>query len=232
MSEYLIQDTTLISIADALREKTGKSDLIPVTNLAEEIKNLPSGSTDFAKQVIERTITTITAKDLEELGLTSIGNNAFYKCKSLTSVEIPDSITSIEDHAFGYCDMLLSIKIPNSITDIKTYTFQNCKSLTSVEIPESVTSIGSNAFYYCESLTSIEIPEGVTSIGSNGFSYCKNLNTVIMKPINPPTITISAYGSTFHSSVTTFIVPKGYGDVYKSATNWSTLASKIVEAEE
>lgn len=232
MNEYLIQDTTLENIANAIREKTGKSEPIPVTNLAEEIKNLPSGSTDFAKQVLERTVTTITAKDLEELGLTSIGKNAFTKCVRLTSVEISYSITSIGDYAFSNCENLLSIKIPNSITKINDYAFTSCTKLTSIEIPESVTSIGANAFSFCYELTSVEIPESVTSIGGSAFNYCKKLDTVIMKPIKPPTITVSTYGSTFPTNVAIFIVPKGYGDVYKSATNWSTLASKIVEAEE
>jgi hypothetical protein len=230
MSEYLIQDTTLKNIANALREKKGSTDLILVTNLAEEIKNLPSGSTDFTERVIERTLRTITAKDLE--GITSIGRYAFANCTLLTSVTIPDSVTDIRNYAFYGCSSLTSVTLPDSITSIADYTFANCKALISIKIPDSVTSIGGNAFSFCEKLTSIEIPDNVTSIGSSAFNYCNKLNTVIMKPIKPPTITVSTYGSTFPTNVATFIVPKGYGDVYKSATNWSTLASKIVEAEE
>lgn len=37
MAEYLIKDTTLQSIADAIKEKTGNSDPIPVTEMAEAI---------------------------------------------------------------------------------------------------------------------------------------------------------------------------------------------------
>ena len=85
--------------------------------------------------------------------VTSIDNSAFHNCKSLTSIEIPNSVTSIGDYAFYNCLSLTSVDIPNSVTSIGDYAFYNCSSLTSVDIPNSVTSIGSSAFVYCDSLT-------------------------------------------------------------------------------
>lgn len=43
MGKYLIDETTLTGIADAIREKSGKLESIPVTNYATEIANLPTG---------------------------------------------------------------------------------------------------------------------------------------------------------------------------------------------
>ena len=110
--------------------------------------------------------------------VTSIGKKAFYCCKALTSITIPDSVTSIRDSAFSHCSSLTSITIPNSVTSIGESAFRGCSSLTSITIPNSVTSIGEQAFQGCSSLTSITIPNSVTSIGDWAFSFCKALTTI------------------------------------------------------
>ena len=43
--------------------------------------------------------------------MTSIGGEAFSYCKSLESINIPNSVTSIESSAFEGCDSLESIYI-------------------------------------------------------------------------------------------------------------------------
>jgi len=121
-----------------------------------------------------RSLTSVTIPD----GVTSIGEDAFWNCTSLTSVTIPDSVTSIGDWAFSGCKSLTSVTIPDSVTSIGEYTFSQCTSLTSVTIPDSVTSIGGQAFYKCTSLTSVTIPGSVTSIGKSAFSECTSLTSV------------------------------------------------------
>ena len=98
--------------------------------------------------------------------------------KKDTSFIIPDGVTSIGNEAFYDCDSLTNITIPSSVTSIGDYAFYGCDSLTSITIPSSVTSIGWYAFYSCDSLTSITIPSSVTSIGNEAFVYCYNLTTV------------------------------------------------------
>ena len=107
--------------------------------------------------------------------VTSIGRTAFYGCKGLTSVTIPNSVTSIERYAFQECEDLTSVTMPNSITSIEHGTFYNCPSLTSVSIPNSVTSIGASAFGSCTSLASLTIPSSVTTIGDRAFYLVKHI---------------------------------------------------------
>ena len=111
-------------------------------------------------------------------GVTSIGNRTFYNCTSLTSCTIPSGVTSIGDYDFYGCSGLTSIDIPNSVTSIGYAAFQSCSSLTSINIPSGVASIGENVFYGCSGLTSIDIPNSVTSIGNWTFYDCNSLTSI------------------------------------------------------
>ena len=180
-------------------------------------------------------------------GLEIIEKQAFNKCQKLTSVTIPNSVTSIGEDAFAYDSGLTSITIPDSVTSIGGYAFNNCKSLTSVTIGSGLTSVGDNIFAYCSSITNVSITEGLTKlgysmfnncvklssvvipntieyIGGNAFSYCSGLTSVTCLAENPPELGDTA---AFYNSTCPIYVPSASVDAYKSATNWSTYASRI-----
>ena len=120
-----------------------------------------------------RSLTSITIPN----SVTSIGNMAFCWCKSLTNITIPEGVTSIGWNAFSSCSSLTSITIPNSVTSIGDKAFVDCIKLASITIPNSVTSIGDYAFLGC-SITSITIPDSVTSIGDEAFYKCSSLESI------------------------------------------------------
>ena len=113
--------------------------------------------------------------------VTSIGRTAFYACRILTSVTIPNSVTTIGDWAFDNCIGLTSVTIPNSVASIGVSAFRACSGLTSVTIPGSVTSISNYAFSGCSGLTSVTIPGSVTSIGKGVFSGCSELSNIFVE---------------------------------------------------
>ncbi len=121
-----------------------------------------------------------------EDGVTSISDDAFYACESLTSVTIGNSVTSIGSVAFANCTALTSITIGNSVTSIGVNAFYNCSSLTSVTIPNSVMSIENNAFCGCSNLTSVTIGNSVASIGDGAFYDCKGLTSITFERSTHP----------------------------------------------
>lgn len=89
-------------------------------------------------------------------GLTSIPHRAFFKCKSLVIINLPNGIKEIESHAFESCSYLIRVNIPDGVTNIGHCAFYGCNSLSSLTMPDSVTSLGkelqnSECEYYLDS---------------------------------------------------------------------------------
>ena len=96
-----------------------------------------------------------TEEDRDKYGNTipsevkSLRHDCFYKCSSLTTINIPTSITSIGNGCFCKCSSLQSINIPTSISEIGYGCFYECSSLKSINIPTSITSLGTGCFQEC-----------------------------------------------------------------------------------
>ena len=169
-------------------------------------------------------------------GVTSIGDDAFYDCDSITSVSIPKSVTSIGEGAFAWsslksielskgvtsignaafagCTNLSSITLPDGITDIEERAFAECSSLKSVVLSHGVKTIKESTFFECSSLTNISIPKSVTSIEDKAFEGCSSL-TGIMLPNGLKNIGNSAF--TDCSSLTDINIPDGITSIENSA---------------
>jgi len=65
-------------------------------------------------------------------GLRSISDNAFYGCKNLTNVKIPEPVSSLGGAAFANCDNLSEITLPRTLVTITNKAFARNPKLTKV----------------------------------------------------------------------------------------------------
>ncbi len=76
----------------------------------------------------------------------SMGEKAFYDCRSLKTVSLPNDLINIGDEAFAGCDELETINIPTKVKNIGSLVFYNDRALKNVTMPDSVTEIAEDVF--------------------------------------------------------------------------------------
>ncbi|MBR4661548.1 MAG: leucine-rich repeat protein [Clostridia bacterium] len=114
-------------------------------------------------------------------GVREIGDSAFYDCKSLRSIDIPDAVEKIGGRTFARCTSLRSVGFPAGLYEIGKYAFYGCSALESLEFPSGLRYIGSGAFWGASSVTgTLEIPYGVTEIMYNAFRECAKIERVVL----------------------------------------------------
>lgn len=151
---------------------------------------------------------------VDGISVTRIGDYAFSRRESLTSVTIPDGITSIGDHAFSGCINLTDITIPNSVITMGANPLVSCEKLTDIHIsndhpylavidgvlfskPDKRLVCYPNAkfdFLY-------EVPEGTLVIGENAFFAPQYLFSIKL-PDSLKSIGDYAFERSFLSSIT------------------------------
>ena len=156
--------------------------------------------------------------------VTSIGDDAFFGCRSLSNIVIPDSVTSIGDGAFFGCSSLSNIVIPDSVISVGDWTFFGCRSLSSIVIPDGVSSIGVCTFSYCRSLSSIVIPDSVSSIGICAFCICCFLSNIVL-PNNVTSIGNGAFMNC--SSLSNIAIPGSVFSIGHCAFRGCSLSSNL-----
>ena len=162
--------------------------------------------------------------------VTSIGDNAFYSCSSITSVTIPESITSIGAKAFNWCTSLATVNFnATNCTTMQYYSncpvFYNCTALTTLNIGSNVTTIPERAFYGCSSLTNINLPASISSIGAYAFYECSSITGAIVIPAAMTTISEYAFYSC--SSITSVTIPESITSIGAKAFNWCTSLATV-----
>lgn len=181
-----------INATDIESIKNSSPNLITLDLSGVNMKDIPngfmSGKTSFTQVVLPSNAETI-------------GENAFYNCKRMKEITLPESVKEIKYRAF-YNTALSTIVLPEGLTRLGSYVFNDCYYLESVNIPAGITGIEEGTFNSCRALKSIELPEKVTYINNYAFEGCSALTSVTF-PNNMTSINYQAfYGCSSLASLT------------------------------
>ena len=167
----------LSAIGNAIRAKTGGTDMLTLDQMPTAIAGIQTGSSSgwdesTVKSLIERSsILNLTLPS----DLTKIGEGAFYGCKYLKNITLPNTVTRIENFAFDGCSSLILNSIPSNVEYIGDGAFSGCSNINFTKLPNGLTTIHRNAFNTCINLALTSIPS-VHSIEDSAFYSCKSLN--------------------------------------------------------
>ena len=209
MANYIVSDTNLTAVANAIRTKGGTSEQL----------EFPDG---FVSAIGD--IQTGGGVTVEALSVTENGTYTAPTGKAYSPVTVNVSGGGTDDLLLLEQGQLTTRT--STATSISNYAFYDCSNLTSVSFP-TATSIGSNAFYGCSNLTSVSFPTA-TSISNYAFYGCTTLNVLVLRK-SDDICTLSntnAFNNTpFASNGTggTLYVPQDLIARYQSANRWSTI---------
>ena len=178
----------------------------------------------------------------------------FYGCGSLSEVNFP-KLTNVPRETFRECRNLVKANLPSAVGSVSTCAFYNCKSLYDLDMP-NITAIDLSGFYGCSSLKKAIFPKA-TRMEGESFRHCSSLeiidtslltaingyrqfegcklNALILR--NTATVCTLVESYTFLNSgigkgTGWIYVPSSLLNRYKSATNWSAYAGRMLGIED
>lgn len=173
----------------------------------------------------------------------SLAQSSFQGCVSLESVDLPN-VTNLQSAAFRSCTALVNVNLPKP-TRIYSSAFSGCTALKNIVLPSTAVFEG-NVFENCYSLEKVDLPK-TTHLGAKVFSNCYSLKAIILRKVGYIVVLGNAYTlqNCYHIHGTVdatynpngekdgyIYVPKVYLEEYKTATNWSAVASQLRAIED
>lgn len=231
MANYLVTDTDLTAVADAIREKGGTSAGLEFPDgFVDAVEAIETGGgEDYLALAIGNQLTSYASD-----AVTSIRANMFNGASNLQQISLPNA-TSMGTTAFKGCTKLSSVYLPKLSTLSGNSQFDGAKVVVMV-LPSITTQLSLAFLQNDTALTAVDLGPNSNGFAGTCFFGAANLTTVILRKSTAITAmgSTQSFGSTpFKSggSGGTIYIPKALYDHlgdgssldYKAATNWSTV---------
>ena len=159
--------------------------------------------------------------------VTYFGACSFYNCPALTEVDIDwNKVTYIGNAAFTQCKINVDKLVVPNLKTLGAKSLNGIQTKVVADLGE-ITSLPYHWYskLFCNSVECIGLPDTLTSMDTHSMYMDSGFKTLVMKAITPPTIQSNTFMSLPSSAK--FYIPDNSVQAYKTATNWSSYASRI-----
>ena len=166
----------------------------------------------------------------------SVGSYAFLGLKALTNFNVdPACFVSLGIGSFKDFKLFSEITFQN-VTAVARQAFRG-STISKIKLPSVETMEASSnyegIFSFCPNLVLVDLGENCSSIGNESFGRgvgtSGNNITIICRASTPPTLGGAFFGYTVvNAAIEGIYVPDESIEAYKTATNWSAYANKIL----
>lgn len=235
------------AIAEAIREKTGTSDMMTPAQMPELIRGIQAGGGGLTELTSRQFYEDLSITEAHYPEVENVGDRAFLRCANLRHAIFP-KVTYIDDFAFSDCDSLVTAYMPLLGPYTGSSLFQNCDNLVMADFPE-ITTLNGSVFFNCTSLKKVYLPKAfyigqssfngctvlsainlpsATEIDNFAFQNTPGLRAIILRSTTLCELGESVFtGSSMESGECYIYVPSSLLDTYKTATNWSIYANQF-----
>ena len=182
---YTKNQKKLIVAERNIKDATIPSKCKIISNYAFNFDSFEKVSFEKNSELEEISVFAFSESNIKKLTIPDSVDNinlaAFYKCRLLESVNLPNSLRKVGQISFSFTK-LTEVTIPKSVIVIEYGSFYQCSQLKKIEFENESNLLCIEPFAFAKtSIEKVDLPNSCISLGEYCFANCENLKIFNIK---------------------------------------------------
>lgn len=236
MAKRTVEESSLTSVADAIRERAGTSEPLVFPEGFESAVGKLVDPVGYLAEICNKTVTEVCNPHITG----KLYNDFQRNNTNLVKVDLPE-VTELDSGCFNFCNNLREINFPK-VSKMGSSCFEACHSITKWYFPSLETINGwGYLFASCGKVARAYFPKLTSITGSCTWGGNARLLTLVLGADTVCSISstnvldntpIAGRTADTDGEMGYIYVPRSLVEEYKSASNWSDFASQIRAIED